>query len=162
MLLDFLNTKYRRRIEEAWGAFEIGAYATAREHFTDVLAEAQHDGAHTVFDIAEAHAGLGAIALRACDIPEAHRWYGEARYELSRHYADGFPKRLRWHSYHDRCVMRTLIGLAHCAYARGKTDEALDLYRMLQQADTDDRLGTAEFLEALTNGRPFPHNSCPV
>ena len=149
MLLDFLTSKYKHLVDEGWGAFEAGNHSRAEEHFRAVLAV--HDDRHmTVFDLADAHNGLGAIHLFHKDFFEATRWYKEAHHLLSEHYGETWPEKLSWHNPHDRPPMRTLMGLGNvCAHNPKKKKEAEKFYRQLLAADPNDELGAKGLLEKL-------------
>ncbi len=148
MLVDYLSTKYHTLIEEGWGAFEIGNLEKAESHFRDVLTH-EDDPHISMFDLVEAHNGMGAVNFAHKDFFESHRWYKEAQYLLDDHYARKYPMHLHWHSVRDRPTMRMLVGLGHLAYSRGDTKRALEHYHQLLHADKGDELGVKKYINAI-------------
>ncbi|MDP2656182.1 MAG: tetratricopeptide repeat protein [bacterium] len=155
MLLALLTTKYSHLIAEGWGAYEIGNFDRAEEHFREVL-ENEDDPQIGVLDVVEAHNGMGAVNLMHKDFFEATRWYREAKYLLDQYYEGGrWPKRLDWFKKEDRPAMRALIGLAHLHYRSGAMEKAKELYTQILRADKHDGLGAKQFLEAIEENKPF-------
>jgi tetratricopeptide (TPR) repeat protein len=154
MLLDFLSTYFRREVDEGWGALEMGAFRKAEEHFRNVI-ESVHDPRITVFDLAEAHNGMGALNALHSDWSEADRWYHEAFHILDEHFHHDFPERLHWWNYHERSLMRVLMALGHTAYRKKNAARAREYYEMLRSADPQDELGAGAFLRALESGQTF-------
>lgn len=155
MLVDFLTTHFRRDIDEGWGAFETGNLHKAESHFQAVLA-AHNDPRMTVYDAAEAHAGMGAVSFAHNDLFEASRWYAEGHHILDTFYDHSLPTKLHWHNFHDRPFMRILIGLGHVAYHKGDHKKAEGFYTTLLVADSTDELGVQDYLAALKEKKPFP------
>lgn len=151
MLVDFLSTKYRNCIDEGWGALSIGNFKKAEEHFRDVLAH-EHDPQMTIYDVAEAHNGIGAVNMAHKDFFEATRWYQEAYYLLNEHFGNAWPKRLAWASYHDRGAMRVLISLGQLAQKHGEFKKAKRYFTQLLQADHKDELGVKKYLDEIERG----------
>lgn len=145
MLVNYLKTNYGHTIEQGWGAFETGNLQKAEECFKIVL-QNEDDPRITVFDLAEAHNGMGAINLAHKDFFEAQRYHNEARYILDHHFKEGWPKELNWWDLHERSAMRTLIGLGHVARERGDFKEAKKYYSMLLKNDKEDELGVKKYL----------------
>lgn len=155
MYIDYLTSKYKRTLDEGWGAVEVGNLEKAEEHFRFVLKH--HADPHmTAHDLVDAHAGLGAISMVHKDFFEATRWYKEAYHLLTEEYKKTWPEHLTWRHPHDRAAMRTLIGLGHLAYHKGKKKEATDYYQKLLDADHKDELGVRQYAAALSAGDPFP------
>ena len=118
MYVDYLTSKYKKSIDDGWGAFEIGNLAKAEEHFRHIL---QHhaDPHMTHADLVEgAQRSRGAISINHKDFFEANRWYKEAYHLLNEWYSKGWPTHLSWRHPHDRAAMRTLIGLGHLAFPK--------------------------------------------
>lgn len=154
MMIDYLTSKYRRYLDEGWGAFEIGNLQKAEKHFSEVLS--RHDDPHmTTLDYIEAHVGLGAVNFSHKDFFESHRWYTESKHLLDAMYEKKWPDRLSWDHANDRPAMRTLIGLGHVAYHGNKLTQARKHYEDLIDADPHDELGVKQFLIALQQRKPF-------
>ena len=146
MIIDFLTTKYRSEIDEGWGAFSLGNYKKAEGHFRNVLAH-EEDSHMTLFDVVEAHNGIGAVNMAHKDFFEATRWFQEAYYLLNEFYKGEWPKTLSWASYHDRGAMRTLISLGKIAQEHKEFKKAKRFYSQLIHADKKDELGVTTFLK---------------
>lgn len=155
MLVALLTSKYGHLIAEGWGAYEIGNYERAEEHFREVLQE-EDDPKIGILDLVEAHNGMGAVNLVHKDFFEATRWYMEAKYLLDQHYEGGrWPKRFDWSKKEDRPAMRALIGLAHLYYRSGLPEKAKELYTQIIHADKHDGLGAKKFLEGIKDKKSF-------
>ncbi|MBI4239458.1 tetratricopeptide repeat protein [Candidatus Uhrbacteria bacterium] len=154
MLLDYLSTKYHSMLEQGWGAFEMGNLEKAERHFKDVL-EHEDDPHISMYDLAEAHNGMGAVNFAHKDFFDAHRWYKESQYLLDHHYDKHYPVHMHWHNLRDRPAMRMLMGLGHLAYQRGDTSRALHYYKTLLHADSSDELGVKKFICAIESDADF-------
>jgi tetratricopeptide (TPR) repeat protein len=157
MLVDFLSTKYRNSIDEGWGAFSIGNVKKAEEHFRDVLSHEQ-DPQMTIYDIVEAHNGIGAVNMAHKDFFEAARWYQESCYLLNEHFHNGWPKRLSWASYHDRGAMRVLVSLGQLAQKHGEFKKAKRYFCQLLSADSKDELGVKKYIDEIDKGITTSHS----
>lgn len=155
MLLDYLSSKYKFHIQDGWGALEIGNSEKAEHHFKKVL-EKEHDPKMTIFDLVDAHNGLGACFVAHKDFFHATRWYNEARYFLDEYFNHEWPLELSWDNPHDKPVMRTLIGLGHLAYHKKDVKNAKKWYSMLLERDAKDELGVKKYLNTLEKGKEFP------
>lgn len=161
MLLSYLRTKYSKAIDEGLGAFEAGNLQKAEEHFRFIITH-EDDPHMTVFDSVEAHNGLGAVSRAHKDFFDAWRWYKEAEHLLKEYYRDArhheWPATLSWWYPHDRPALRTLIGLGHTAYARGRTKSAQNYYTLIVNHDKKDELGIRQYMAAIAAGKKFHSN----
>lgn len=154
MFAALLITKYGHLIAEGWGAYEVGNYERAEEHFQDVLNN-EDDPKIGFFDIIEAHNGMGAVSLAHKDFFDATRWYQESKYLLDQHFEGRWPKRLDWAKKEDRPMMRALVGLAHLHYRSNHPEKAKELYTQLMHADKHDGLGAKKYLEGIEHKKKF-------
>lgn len=153
MLLDFLASKHKQLLDDAWGAFEVGNFQKAESLFREVMGS--EDVHATVFDLADAHNGIAAIHFTHKDFFESLRWYKEALDLLEHYYNHVWPHYLHWHSMHDRPAMRALMGLGNLYYARSDTKRAAFYYQKLKDLDEADELGAARYLAAISGGKKY-------
>ncbi|MBI4268682.1 hypothetical protein HY627_02540 [Candidatus Uhrbacteria bacterium] len=154
MLVDFLTSKYHHVLERAWSAFEIGAIDRAEAQFSKIVHH-HSDPKMMLFDLADAHAGLGAVAVQHKDFFEATRWYREAHHVLDRAYEHGWPRKLSWRHPPDRPALRILVGLGHLSYRKGNTAAAQKYYEEILSHDSKDELGVKRYLLGIEDKKKF-------
>ncbi len=145
MLVNYLKTHFGHLVEQGWGAFETSNLQKAEEYFLEILKH-EDDPRMGVFELVEAHNGMGAVSFEHKDFFEAQRYYNEARYILDHFFKGEWPKELDWWDLHHRAAMRTLIGLGHVAKGRGDMREAKKFYSFLLKRDSEDELGVKQHL----------------
>lgn len=154
MLVNYLTTHYKKRIDQGWGAFEVGNMEKAEECFRDVL-EHEDDPHMHEFEAIEAHNGMAALSMNHCDLFDASRWYAEAKYLLDKHYHEKWPDELDWNHPYERAAMRTLFGLGHVEYQKGNLEKAKTWYQRLLRTDGQDELGALKYIAALKAEKKF-------
>ncbi|MDO8571048.1 MAG: hypothetical protein Q7R79_00025 [bacterium] len=148
MITNYLKTHYGHIVDQGWGAFETGNLQKAEEYFRAIL-QNEEDPKVSIFELVEAHNGMGAISLEHKDLFEAQRYYNEARYILDHYFKNAWPKELDWYDLHERAAMRAIIGLGHVAKDRGDFKEAKKYYSLLLKWDKEDELGVKKYLNEI-------------
>ena len=132
---------------DGWILLNDGYIPEAKKKFKEVL---KQDPKYI-----DAINGLGCIALEEDKLTKAEKHYKNAYQLTLEEFGGKLPERIEWAELSNRPYLRAMHGLGLTLWRQEKTDEALEIFRIMLELNPNDNQGIRFIIPAIKAGKSW-------